>query len=129
MRENTEEKTPYQKYQESGGIFNEGDYENSLEKSFVMLPPERSLNKQAELQAQEMANFAGLNGPIDRAIRLYGILRTDTNPDTKEYHHTQMSLRMTNNALSLNKFIEAYHKPGIHCPICLKVPTSGEECR
>lgn len=137
MRENQEEKTEYQKYQEAGGIFNEVDYNEALERSFLILPPERNLNKQAELQAEQMAKFAGLNGPIDRSIRLYGILRTDTNPDKKEYHHSQMSdqslfaeaLRMNNSVLSLKKFIEAYHKTEINCPICLKVPVAGEGCR
>lgn len=127
MHENQEEKTSYQKYQEAGGIINERDYNSAKEPS-----------KQAELQAKEMAKYAGLDlDDNDKSIVLYGALRTDANLKKAEYHHSQMSdqslfmeaLRMSGDTDSANKLIEAYHKEGVHCPICLKVPKPGEGCR
>ncbi|MDO8664259.1 MAG: hypothetical protein Q7K44_01780 [Candidatus Liptonbacteria bacterium] len=138
MHENTEEKTPYQKYRESGGILNETDYMDGIKTATSLREPEMVLNRQVQLQAKEMAKFANLNlDDNDKAIVLYGILRTDTNPDKKEYHHSQMSdqslfmeaLRMSEDTDSADKLIEAYHKKGTHCPICLKVPSDGEGCR
>lgn len=147
MLENQEEKIEYQKYQESGGIINEKDYNSALERWLNLSQNDRKLNKQKELQAKNMANRTGLDlseNPekielLDKAIKLYGILRGDTKPDDVQDHHGQMNeqmlfaetLRMSGDTDSLNKFIEANHKPEAKtwCPICQKVPTPGEGCR
>ena len=107
----------YQQYQELGGIINENDYQNALDraKSAVMLD-----NKALIAQAESIAGTSGItlynvDGALDKRIILYGKLRTDTNPGV-EYHHSQMSdqqlfaeaLRMLGDADSLKKIIEAY---------------------
>lgn len=137
MHENQEEKSLYVKYIESGGILNEQDFYRILKKNVDISKEDAELNKQTELQAEEMAKFAGIEHGADHAIELYGIMRHDDKPENAQYHHSQMSdqslfaeaLRMSGNIDSLNKFIEAYHKEGTHCPICLKVPHPGETCR
>ena len=94
-------------------------------------------------QAERMAEFAGIElhdtkDAIDQRTMLYGILRADAKPEEAKYHHSQMSdqrlfaevLRMLGDTDALGKLINAYHKAGNYCPICLKkVIASGEECR
>ncbi|MDO8523546.1 MAG: hypothetical protein Q7S12_04715, partial [bacterium] len=60
MRENQEGKTPYQKYLESGGIFDEKEYDNSLLREKNVTQSERQLNKQHELAAINLVEYAGL---------------------------------------------------------------------
>ncbi len=134
-----QEKDPYEQYQELGGIINREDYENALARARdAATAPEKMLVGQAEL----MAEFAGIElhntkDAIDQRITLYETLRADSKPEEIKYHHSQMSdqrlfaevLRMLGDTDSLNKLIGAYHKVGTHCPICLKVVASGEECR
>ncbi|MDP2668495.1 MAG: hypothetical protein Q8P07_01525 [bacterium] len=141
MHENTEEKTPYQEYQEAGGIINESDYKNTFERYSNLTQTQiNEITEMAQwkMQAMNMAKSAGLTmHKNNKAIEFYGLLRGDTKPEDVQYHHGQMSdqslfleaLRMSGDADSADKLIETYHKTGIHCPICLKVPAEGEECR
>ena len=77
------------------------------------------------------------SGGVDPKVKLYVVLRADNKPEDVKYHHSQMSdqrlfaevLRMLGDTDALNKLVDAYHKVGIYCPICLKVIASGEECR
>ncbi|MDO8575060.1 MAG: hypothetical protein Q7R61_02180 [bacterium] len=137
-RDAEQKKDPYEQYQELGGIINREDYENALARAHdAATTPEKMLIGQAEL----MAEFAGIElhntkDAVDQRITLYEILRADSKPEEIKYHHSQMSdqrlfaevLRMLGDTDSLNKLIGAYHKVGTHCPICLKVVTSGEKC-
>src|SRR3989338_4941881 len=107
----------YQQYQELGGIINENDYQNALDRAqnAVMLD-----NKTLIGQAESIARVSGItlhnaDGVLDKRIILYGKLRTDTNPGV-EYHHSQMcdqqlfaeALRTLGDADALKKIIEAY---------------------
>ena len=138
MYEKPKENSPYRQYQENGGIINEEEYEGALTRARnTATAPRHALQ-----EAENMARFAGIElhntkDAIDQRIILYGILQTDRKPEGVKHHHSQMSdqrlfaeaLRMLGDTDALNKLIGAYHKVGIHCPICLKVAVSGEECR
>lgn len=138
MYETPEENSRYQQYREFGGIINEVEYESALTRARnTETSPEKILIKQAE----RMAEFAGIElrntkDAIDPRAVLYGILRADAKPKEAKYHHSQMPdqrifaevLRMLGDTDSLAKLINAYHKIGTHCPICLKVAVSDEEC-
>lgn len=138
MQEAPKENSRYQRYQEFGGIINENDYENALTRAHdTETAPEKMIK-----QAEHMAEFAGIElhnteDAIDPRAVLYGILRADTKPKEVKYHHSQMpdqrifaeALRMLGDTDALSKLINAYHKVRTHCPICLKVAVSGEECR
>lgn len=117
-RESTEDISEYnyEQYQDMGGIINEKDYQNALNRARDTV----TLNKVLILQAEGMAELAGITllnseGVLDPRIILYGILRTDVKPGN-EYHHSQMSdqrlfaeaLRMLEDVDSLQKLIEAY---------------------
>jgi hypothetical protein len=139
MYETPKENSRYRQYQELGGIINEKDYEGILAKTRnIVTSPGKEMIKQLELMAQ----FAGIElsnteNATDQRIVLYGILRADTKPEETKYHHSQLSdqrlfaevLRILGDSNALNKLIGAYHKVGTHCPICLKIVASGEECR
>lgn len=138
MHEAPKENSRYNQYREFGGIINEKDYESALARAQdIGTVPEKIPIRQAE----HIAEFAGIElrnikDAIDSRAVLYAILRTDTKTKEVEYHHSQMSdqrifaeaLRMLGDTDALAKLINAYHKVGIHCPICLKVAISGEEC-
>lgn len=139
MHETPKENSRYQQYQELGGIINEKEYESTLARARnSQTVPEKVLVKEAEL----MAKFAGIKlhnteDAIDPRTILYVILRSDTKPKEAKHHHSQMpdqrifaeSLRIFGDTDALSKLINAYHKVGTHCPICLKVTAFGEECR
>ena len=138
MQDAAQEDNCYHRYQELGGIINEQDYESILARAKSATVPDIALIKQLEL----IAEFAGIElhnakGSIDQRTILYGILRTDTKPKGVQYHHSQMcdqrllaeALRMLGNTYALDKLVDAYHKVGTYCPICLKVIASGKECR
>lgn len=139
MYETPEENNPYQQYQELGGIINKTDYESALARARdTKNSPEKILIRQAE----NIAEFAGIElhnteNAIDPRTMLYGILRNDSKPKETKYHHSQMpdqrifaeALRILGDTDALARMINAYHKVGTHCPICLKVAVSGEECR
>lgn len=138
MRDSKQEKDPYARYQELGGVINRNDYESALKRSGETAKVSDTAIKQVE----NMAKFAGIElqnekSVNDPRIKLYAILRGDKKPEEVKHHHSQMSdqrlfaeaLRMLGDTEALNKLTEAYHKVGTHCPICFKVATSGEECR
>ena len=76
-------------------------------------------------QAENMAEFAGIElQDHDPRVKLYATLRDKTS-DQRLFAEVLRILRDTE---ALNKLIGAYHKVGIHCPICLKVVAPGEEC-
>ena len=128
----------YQRYRELGGVINEKDYESALAMARNAITPNGMLIKQAELIAQTAEiELCNAKGAVDQRVILYGVLRTDTRPEKTQYHHSQMcdqrlfaeALRMLGDVDSLNKLVDAYHKVGTYCLICLKVIASGEECR
>lgn len=110
----------YQTYIGLGGIINETDFKNSLEK----LKNTTSMDKARIAQSQVIANRSGIKlhnsiDSLDPRTILYGILRSDTppaNPKEAQYHHSQMSdqrifaevLRMLGDADSLQKLIETH---------------------
>lgn len=137
MHEN-QEKSQYETYRESGGVFDEQDYNEILGQNENMAPDQRILNKQREMQAEEMAKLAGIDlNKIQNAVEVYGVLRSTPTGHDAENHHSQMpdqslfaeALRISGNMDELYKLIEKYHKAGQYCPICLKVPKTGEGCR
>ena len=128
----------YQRYKELGGIIKEKDYESALARAKNTTTLNIVLIKQSEM----IAEFAGIEfynakDAADQRVMLYGTLRNDTRPEKTPYHHSQMSdqrlfaevLRMLGDTDALSKLINAYHKVGTYCPICLKVIAPGEECR
>lgn len=138
MRNDEQKKDPYAQYRELGGIINKNDYESALKRSGETA----EVSDAAVKQVENMEKFAGIetqNGKSagDPRIKLYAILRGDNKPEKVKHHHSQMSdkrlfaetLRMLGDTEALDKLIGAYHKVGTHCPICLKVVASGEECR
>lgn len=137
MRDVEQENDPYLRYQKRGGIINREDYENALRRSTEIAAVSGITMK----QAKHIATFAGIElqnaeNRDDPRIKLYAILRSDEKPEEIKWHHAQMSdqrlfaevLRILGSTDALNKLIDAYHKVRTHCPICLKVVTSGEEC-
>lgn len=113
----------YQRYLELGGIINEKDYQNTIDRmnkthTFNRTDP-RVRNK--IWQAEGMARYARIElnnseDDLDPKIVLYVILRSDVRPEGVEYHHSQMSdqcifgevLRMLGDADSLDKLVRAY---------------------
>lgn len=135
---NVQLESAYERYQKLGGIINEKDYGNAL----ARVEETATLDKALIQQAEFIARFAGIElyntkDVLDRRVVLYGILRTNARPGDVKYHHSQMcdqrlfaeALRMLGDTDALNKLVDAYHKVGTYCPICLKVAASGEECR
>lgn len=134
-----QEKDPYAQYQELGGIINRKDYESALQRTAETAAVSDTTMVE---QVEKMARFAGIElqnekSANDPRVKLYAVLRGDSKPEEIKYHHSQMSdqrlfaetLRMLGDTEALNKLIDAYHKTGTYCPICLKTVTSGEECR
>ena len=142
MFETPKENSPYQQYLECGGIINEKDYESALARARNAMTAPDTPEKELGKEPGNMAKFAGIElhdteDALDQRTVLYRILRADAKPKEVKYHHSQMSdqrlfaevLRMLHDEDALKKLIAAYHKVGIHCPICLKTPAAGEECR
>ena len=127
----------YSKYQELGGIINEEDCKNAWARAEKATAFIKSLIG----QAKEIARYAGIildnSDGVDPKVKLYAVLRADNKPEDVKHHHSQMSdqrlfaeaLRMLGDTDALNKLVDAYHKVGTYCPICLKVIKSDEECR
>lgn len=141
MRDTEQKKDPYEQYQELGGIINREDYESAIQRSAETDTVSDTAMKQVE-QVENMAKFTGIElqnekSANDPRVKLYAILRSDSKPKDVKYHHSQMSdqrlfaevLRIFGDTEALSKLIGAYHKVGIHCPICLKIVAPGEECR
>lgn len=106
----------YERYLELGGIINEEDYL----KAMCRMEQTTILRKCLISQAEHIAKITGIRlqnfkGELDPTTILYGVLRTDQNPDAK-YHHGQMSdrqlfaeaLKMLDQPESLAKLIQAY---------------------
>ena len=121
MRENLEEKNPYQQYLESGGAFNEKDYENAIQKVRdamemtthempseqekpienqaqhqlkTMVENETPPEKHAQLQVKMIAEYAGIELNKDKADQravLYGILRDNSQSKETQSRYSQMS--------------------------------------
>ena len=138
MRDGEQKKDPYAQYQELGGIINRKDYENALQRSAEAT----AVSDTIVAQVENMAKFAGIElqkekSANDPRVKLYAVLRGDSKPEDVKYHHSQMSdqrlfaetLRILGDTEALSKLIDAHHKIGTYCPICLKVVTPGEECR
>lgn len=107
----------YQRYQELGGIINEKDYANAIERA----KSSSEINKTLIQQVENMAKYAGIElnkteDAIDPVIKLYSVLREDVRPEKVKHHHDEMSdqqifveaLRMTGDAESVQKMIEKH---------------------
>ena len=132
-KENKKENTRYQQYLASGGIMNEKEYESALARadSAGRAPgtPEKELGK----EPGNMAKFAGIKlrnteDVLDKRTAWYRVLRAGSSQMYDQRLFAEV-LRMLEDKDALKKLIAAYHKAGIHCPICLKTPAAGEECR
>ena len=127
----------YNKYQELGGIINEKDCKSALTRAERTAEFGQSLLGQAENIAKHAGIVLDNSDGVDTRVKLYAVLRADNKPENVKYHHSQMSdqrlfaevLRMLGDTDALNKLVDAYHKVGTYCPICLKVIESDEECR
>lgn len=136
-------KDAYSRYLEMGGIINEKDYENALDKNFE---PSKAA-QEAALTADLIAKHAGIelkHGPKmadgfedpDPRAKLFAVLRGDKKPPNVSDHHSQMSdqrlfaevLRMSGDKDSLDKLKSSCHKNGIYCPVCLKVVGPENKC-
>lgn len=113
--ENKTMKVGYSRYQELGGIINEGDYNKALRQAGKIISLSTCLVVQAEMIAQFARVPLDNKEFLDKITVLYGVLRTDTNPGLK-YHHSQMSdqrlfaeaLRMLDYPDLLEQVIAAY---------------------
>ena len=116
---NTPKKSNYQKYQDLGGIINEKDYDNALERAWHMTM--QGVNETLIKQVEVMSKFAGIEldsakNAINPRVILYSILRSDVRPKGIRHHHSQMSdqrifveaLRMLGDTESVNKMIKAH---------------------
>lgn len=106
----------YERYLELGGIINEEDYRKAMGRMEQTTTLEKCLISQAEHIAKTTGiRLQNFKGELDPTTILYGVLRTDQNPDVKN-HHGQMSdrqlfaeaLRMLDQPESLAKLIQAY---------------------
>lgn len=112
-----QEENNYQHYLDMGGIINETDYKNALDRAKGPL----TLNKSRVKQAESIARFLEIelhnteNTPDPRIV-LYGVLRGDIRPEGVKNHHDQMCdqqifvevLRMLGDFESVEKAIKAY---------------------
>jgi len=113
----------YNSYQEMGGIINENDYQNVLNRMRDLKVLDRTdpQIRASVAQVTGIAKFAKIElnsskNMLDPKIVLYVILRGDTRPEGAKHHHSQMSdqeilgetLRMLEDAGSLEKLITAY---------------------
>ena len=107
----------YRRYLELGGIIDEKDYENALERAGNAGKPVESRISQAE----GIAEHAGIElhsqeDAVDERVSLYGILRSDVRPEGVRHHHSQITdqrifmevLRMLGDVESIGKMVEAY---------------------
>jgi len=116
-------KDNYKSYQELGGILNEKDCQNVLDRmrDLKVLDSTDPQVKSRVAQGTGIATFAKIElnsseGMLDPKIVLYVILRGDTQPEGAKHHHSQMSdqqifgetLRMLGDVGSLEKLIKAY---------------------
>ena len=134
-----QEKISYARYKELSGIINEMDFLNARRRTRETIT---GSNKDLT-EIETIAKVAGIElhntkKAVDDRVKLYSVLRGDDKPKDVENHHAQMGdvrlfaevLRMEGDTDSLDKLIDAYHKVGVHCPICLnKKVMLGEECR
>lgn len=106
----------YEQYRSLGGVINEEDYQSALDRIKGTVSLDKNLISQAGGIARASdIELHNLGGQLDPRVILYGILRTDTNPNA-EYHHSQMSdqklfaeaLRMLGDEDSLQKLIVAH---------------------
>lgn len=112
----------YLGYQKRGGIINEVDYRNAMEKTEQIINSNGTLviRREHVVQANLIAQVAGITlenseGHPDKVTTLYGVLRTDSNPGAK-HHHRQMcdqrlfaeALRMLDYPVLFVKVIEAH---------------------
>lgn len=117
---NTAEEIPrqssYERYLELGGLINEGDYLKAMCRMEQTTTLEKCLIYQAEYIARTTGiRLQNVKGELDPTTILYGVLRTDQNPDAK-YHYGQMcdqqlfaeALRMLDQPESLARLIQAY---------------------
>jgi len=116
MQSQTEEGEIYSTYRELGGIINEKDYRNAIERAGKAT----TFNKTLIQQAKNIAEYAGIilenSDDVDPKVKLYAVLRADFKPEDVKDHHSQMSdqrlfaeaARMLEDVDSLNKMIIAY---------------------
>ena len=137
MQRQTKENNAYGSYRTLGGIINEKDCVIALDKSEKTAAFNKTLIQEAENIAERAGIVLENSDGADPRVKLYAVLRADNKPEDVKYHHSQMSdqrlfaetLRMLGDTDALDKLVNAYHKVGTHCPICLKVVASGEQCR
>ena len=113
----------YRHYLELGGIINETDYQNAIDRmhSTRMLERKDPQVRSSIMQVWIMAEYSGirlnnLEDVSDSRIVLYVILRGDVESDGVKYHHSQMSdqrifgevLRMLGDTDSFSKLVKAY---------------------
>ena len=137
MQDQPGENGAYASYQELGGIINEKDCKSALARA----EKATAFNKSLIRQAENIAKYAGIvlnnSGGVDPKVKLYAVFRADNKPEDVKDRHSQMSdqrlfaevLRMFGDTDALNKLVDAHHKVGTYCPICLKVVASGKGCR
>ncbi len=123
MQDAEKESNCYEWYQKLGGIINEKDFQNALDR----INNARTLDRRdpqirnSILQAVGIARCADIKlndseDAVDPRIVLYVILRADAMPEGIRYHHSQMSdqrlfaeaLRMLGDVDSLNKLINTH---------------------
>ena len=116
MQSQTEEGEIYSTYRELGGIINEKDYRNAIERAGKAT----TFNKTLIQQAKNIAEYAGIilenSDDVDPKVKLYAVLRADFKPEDVKDHTSQMSdqrlfaeaARMLEDVDSLNKMIIAY---------------------
>jgi len=106
----------YSRYLELGGIINNYDYRSALERAAQTDVTSEVFTSQAKYTAGPAGiDLSKIEGGQRGIINLYGVLRTDLNPEAT-HHHGQMSdqrlfveaLRMLDYPDLLEKVISAY---------------------
>ena len=114
---NTHEENNYQHYLEMGGIINEADYKNALDRAMGSVIPNKAHIKQVESITRFLEiELHNTENSFDPKIILYEILRSDVRPEGVKNHHDQMCdqqifvevLRMLGDLESVEKAIKAY---------------------
>jgi len=112
----------YARHQELGGIINQEDYRNALERAGNAT----IFNGHSIEQAKTMAQKAGIvsrnsEGAPDPRAALYAVMREDRKPDAKYYHGQMLDerlfaevLRMLEDEESLTKLKKAYYNISFH---------------
>ena len=117
----------YSEFLELGGIINEKDYQNTLERAKdpnVLYRKDRFEAQQVKnpiKQVKSIAEFSGIElsdseNNLDSKVVLYVILRLDVRPEKVGHHHSQMSdqqlfgevLRILGDVDSLDTLMKAY---------------------